>query len=87
MPLANITAILQSLPLTVTMFAAIFLAKSWLAAECDFNRICWRFDYHWAGCEGFNQYAILALIAVGFVTIRDTITRRLDSSVPSLLLH
>ena len=38
------------------------------------------------GGEGFNQFSVLALIAVGFITLRDAITRRLDPSVPSLFV-
>ncbi len=88
MPLANVTAILQSLPLTVTMFAAVFFGE----------RVGWR---RWSailigfvgvliivrpGGEGFNNYTILALISVACVTVRDAITRRLDRSVPSLIV-
>jgi S-adenosylmethionine uptake transporter len=88
MPLANVTAILQSLPLTVTMFAAIFFGEKvgwrrWSAILIGFIGVLIVIR---PGSEGFNQYAVLALIAVGFVTLRDAITRRLDPSVPSLLV-
>ena len=88
MPLANVTAILQSLPLTVTMFAAIFFGEKvgwrrWSAILIGFVGVLIIIK---PGGEGFNQYSALALIAVGFITLRDAITRRLDPSVPSLFV-
>jgi S-adenosylmethionine uptake transporter len=88
MPLANVTAILQSLPLTVTMFAAIFFGEKvgwrrWGAILIGFVGVLIIIR---PGGEGFNQYAFLAIIAVGFVTLRDAITRKLDPAVPSLFV-
>ena len=88
MPLANVTAILQSLPLTVTMFAAIFFGEKvgwrrWSAILIGFVGVLIIIR---PGGEGFNQFSVLALIAVGFITLRDAITRRLDPSVPSLFV-
>ena len=88
MPLANVTAILQSLPLTVTMFAAIFFGEQvgwrrWAAILIGFVGVLIIIR---PGGEGFNQYAFLAIVAVGFVTLRDAITRKLDPAVPSLFV-
>ena len=88
MPLANVTAILQSLPLTVTMFAAMFFGEAvgwrrWSAILVGFIGVLIIIR---PGSDGFNEYAVLALIAVGFITLRDAITRRLDRSVPSLFV-
>jgi len=88
MPLANITAILQALPLTVTMFAAIFFGEQvgwrrWSAILAGFIGVLIIIR---PGGEGFNEYAVLAIIAVACVTVRDAITRRLDRSVPSLFV-
>ena len=88
MPLANVTAILQSLPLTVTMFAALFLGEAvgwrrWTAILIGFVGvlIIVRPDG-----EGFNAFTGLALVSVLFVTVRDAITRKLSRSVPSLFV-
>ena len=88
MPLANVSAILQSLPLTVTMFAAMFFGEAvgwrrWSAILVGFTGVLIIIR---PGSDGFNEYAVLALIAVGFITLRDAITRRLDRSVPSLFV-
>ena len=88
LPLANITAILQALPLTVTMFVALFFGepvgwRRWTAILIGFVGVLIVIR---PGTDGFNSYAVLALICVGFVTIRDAITRRLNKSVPSLFV-
>ena len=88
MPLANVSAILQSLPLTVTMFAAMFFGEAvgwrrWSAILVGFIGVLIIIR---PGSDGFNEYAFLALIAVGFITLRDAITRRFDRSVPSLFV-
>ena len=88
MPLANVTAILQTVPLTVTVFAALFFQESvgwrrWAAISIGFIGVLIIIQ---PGGEDFNHYTILALLTVGLVTIRDTVTRRLSSSVPSLFV-
>jgi len=88
MPLANITAILQALPLTVTMFAAIFFGEQvgwrrWSAILAGFIGVLIIIR---PGGDGFNEYVVLAIVAVACVTVRDAITRRLDRSVPSLFV-
>jgi drug/metabolite transporter (DMT)-like permease len=88
MPLANITAILQALPLTVTMFTAIFFGEQvgwrrWSAILAGFIGVLIIIR---PGGDGFNEYAVLAIVAVACVTVRDAITRRLDRSVPSLFV-
>ena len=86
MPLANVTAILQALPLAVTLGAAVFLRE----------RVGWRRMSAIAvgfsgvliivrpGTDGFNSFATFALLSVGFVVLRDLSTRRLASKVPSI---
>ena len=87
MPFANVTAILQILPMTVTLAAAfVFKEKvgiirislilmGFLGVVLIIN----------PSADGFNLYAIYALIAVVLITIRDLITRKLSSEVPTLL--
>ncbi len=86
MPLANVTAILQALPLTVTLAGALFLRESvgWrrlLAIAVGFVGVMLivRPD-----ADGFDRFAIMALIAVAFVTLRDLVTRRMSAGVPSM---
>ncbi|WP_424831567.1 DMT family transporter [Ruegeria sp.] len=88
MLLANVTAVLQALPLTVTL-GAVLLFK---------ERIGWRRMVAIAmgfagmllivrpGPEGFSIYSIFALIAVLSYTARDMATRRMSADVPSMVV-
>jgi S-adenosylmethionine uptake transporter len=87
-PLANVTAILQALPLTVTLAAAVFLGepvgvRRWGAIALGFAGMLLIVR---PGPAGFDAAALNAIIAVGFVTIRDLATRRMSSRLPSLLV-
>lgn len=87
MPIANVTAVLQALPLTITLAGALFLGEpvGWrrlLAICAGFIGVLMIVR---PGPEGFNTYAIYALVAVGFVTLRDLAARRLSPETPSML--
>lgn len=86
MPIANVTAILQALPLAVTLGAAVFLRepvgwRRWMAIGVGFIGVLIIVR---PGSDGFNSFALLALAAVGFVVLRDLTTRRLTKGVPSI---
>ena len=86
MPLANVTAILQVLPLTVTMAAALFLGEAvgwrrWLAIGIGLVGVMIIIR---PGMAGFSIWSIWALGAVGCITLREIVTRRLSADVPSL---
>ncbi len=88
MPIANITAIMQALPLTITFAAALIFREpiGWrrlLAILIGFVGVLLIVR---PGPEGFNANVIYALAAVGFVTLRDLATRRLSKEVPSLFV-
>jgi drug/metabolite transporter (DMT)-like permease len=86
LPIANITALLQALPLTVTLAAAWFLneAIGWRRGLAIFIGFIGVLLIVQPGTDGFNAYSILGLACVLFVTARDLIVRRLDKSVSSL---
>ncbi len=87
MPFANVTAILQILPMTVTLSSAfVFREKvgifrlgliiiGFLGVILIIN----------PSSDGFNWYSIYALIAVASITLRDLLTRKLSDEVPALL--
>ncbi|WP_375266885.1 DMT family transporter [Planktotalea sp.] len=86
MPFANVTAILQTLPLTVTLAAALVFkeAVGWrrmLAILIGFGGMMLIVR---PGTEGFTIHSIYVLIAVVCVTVRDLAARRLSKDVPSL---
>ncbi|MGX9356473.1 DMT family transporter [Roseobacteraceae bacterium S113] len=88
MPLANVTAILQMLPLAVTMGAALFFAepvgwRRWGAIGVGFAGMLLIVQ---PGTEGFSGWSLYALVAVIFVTARDLATRRMSRQVPSMVV-
>jgi len=88
MPLANVTAMLQVLPLTVTIGAALFFSErvGWRRTLAIATGFCGMLLIVRPGPDGFNAYALHALVAVVFVTSRDLVTRRMSSEVPSMLV-
>lgn len=88
MPLANITAILQVLPLTVTLGSAIIFreAVGWRRMSAIVIGFFGMLLIVRPGSEGFTIWSAYALIAVVCVTARDLFTRRLSPDVPSLMV-
>ncbi len=88
MPLANVTAILQSLPLIVTLAAALFFAEplGWRRMGAILVGLVGVLLIVRPGTEGFNIYSLYALIAVGCVTVRDLATRRMSVEVSSMMV-
>ena len=86
MPLANATAILQTLPLTVTLGAALFMGMpfGWRRGATILIGFIGVLLIVRPGTEGFNQYSVYALVAVLCVTLRDLSTRLVSQAVPSL---
>ncbi len=88
MPLANVSAILQVLPLSVSLAGAVFLkeALGWrrlLAILVGFGGVMLIVR---PGGADFTVYSLYALGAVACVTLRDLVVRRLSSDVPSLMV-
>jgi len=87
MPFANVTAILQILPMTVTLAAAVVFKETvggFRIALILLGFIGVIFIIN-PSVNGFNVYSIYALIAVFLITLRDLITRKLSSEVHTLL--
>ena len=85
LPIANVTAILQALPLTVTLGAALVFGepvgwRRFLAIGIGLVGVLLIVR---PGGEGFNLYAIYAVLAVVCVTVRDLAARRISVAVPS----
>ena len=87
MPFANVTAILQILPVSVTLAGAfVFKEKVGIFRSSlimlGFIGVILIIN---PSRDGFNLYAVYALIAVFLITVRDLVTRKLSSEVPTLL--
>ena len=88
MPLANVSAVLQSLPLAVTLAGALVLGepigRARLAAILvGFAGVLLIVR---PGAEGFGWPAAYALASVACVVVRDLIARRIPSRTPSLMV-
>jgi len=86
MPIANVTAILQVLPLTITLAAWMFLGEpvGWRRLAAIIVGFIGVMLIIRPGAADFNAYSLYALTAVGFVTLRDLSTRQLSRQVPSM---
>lgn len=88
LPLANVSAVLQALPLSVTMGAALFFGEKvgwrrWIAICVGFAGVMVIVR---PGLEGFSVFSLLALVTVMFSTARDLVTRLIPHEVPSMLV-
>ncbi len=88
LPLANLSAIMQSLPLAVTLAAAVFLAEpvGWRRlAAIGVGFIGVLFIVR-PGTGAFNIWSVVGLISVACVVARDLLTRRLAAHLPAVLV-
>lgn len=86
MPIANVTAIIQALPLTVTLAAALVLGEpvGWRRFTAIGIGFIGVFLIVRPGAEGFNIWSVYALLSVVFITTRDLAVRRMSGEVSSL---
>ncbi len=86
MPIGNATAILQALPLAVTLAGMVFLGEAvgWRRMAAILIGFCGILMIIQPGAAGFNSYSIYAVLAVVAVTVRDLASRRLSREVPSM---
>ncbi len=88
MPLENLSAILQALPLAVTLAAAVVYGDriGWRRMTAILIGFAGVMIIIRPGTEGFDRYALLGLGSVACVVLRDIVVRRLRSDVPSALV-
>ncbi|SDP01176.1 Permease of the drug/metabolite transporter (DMT) superfamily [Phyllobacterium sp. YR620] len=87
-PLALTSAILQALPLAVTMGAAIFFGepvgwRRWVAIAVGF---CGVLITVRPGGEGVSPYILLIVVTVIFAALRDLATRKVPKTIPVLMI-
>lgn len=86
MPIGNATAILQALPLTVTLAGAVFLGEAvgWRRLAAIVIGFFGVLLIVQPGSAGFTIYSIYAVLAVLMITVRDLAARGLSDDVPSM---
>ncbi len=87
-PFANISALLQALPLAVTAGAALFLGQQvgWRRLTAIIVGLAGVLLIIRPGTDGFNIYAVLVLVTVLFAAMRDLATTRLDPDLPNMTI-
>ncbi len=86
MPIATLTAILQALPLAVTLGAALVLGETvgWRRITAILVGFVGVMLIVRPGTEDFTLHAAYGVLTVVCATVRDLATRRLSRAVPSL---
>ncbi len=88
MPLANLSAILQALPLLITLAAALVYGDKigWRRMTAILVGLVGVLIIIRPGTEGFDRWALLGLASVACVVVRDLSVRPLQGQVPSALV-
>lgn len=86
MPLANLSAIMQALPLAVTLAAAVFLGEpvGWRRLAAILAGFCGVLLIVRPGGEAFNVWALAGVGSVACVVVRDLATRKMSAGLPSV---
>lgn len=86
MPIANVSAVMAALPLTVTLAGAVVLNEpvGWKRLSAILVGMIGVLLIVQPGGDGFNAYSLVALIAVILITAREMFTRRFSAEVPSM---
>jgi drug/metabolite transporter (DMT)-like permease len=87
-PIAEVTGIMQFMPLALTAAAAVFLHepvgwRRWLAALVGLGGVLLIVP---PGAGASSPAVLLAFAAIGFVVLRDIMTRKIGMDVPTLTL-
>ncbi|NEX46881.1 DMT family transporter [Pseudotabrizicola algicola] len=88
MPLANLSAIMQALPLAVTLAAALVFKEriGWRRMTAILIGFVGVLIVIRPGPEGFDIWSLMGLLSVLFVVVRDLSTRSVSREVPSVMV-
>ncbi len=88
MPIANASAILQSLPLVVTVGAVLFFGEpvGWRRLMAILAGLAGVMIIVRPGADGFNVAALICIVSVLVTAGRDLATRGIDPRIPSLMI-
>lgn len=88
MPLANLSAILQALPLLITLGAALVYSDKigWRRMTAILVGLIGVLIIIRPGTEGFDRWSLLGVASVAFVVVRDLSVRPLQGHLPSAIV-
>ncbi len=86
MPLANLSAIMQALPLAIALSAAVFLGApiGWRRLTAIMIGFVGVLLIVKPGTDGFDRWSVLGLVSVACVVLRDLSTRQMGREIPSV---
>ncbi|MCB1429317.1 MAG: DMT family transporter, partial [Nitratireductor sp.] len=87
-PIANVSAIMQALPLALTFFAAFLFGEKvgWRRYSAVLIGLFGVLLIVRPGLQGFDTYSLYVLGAVAGCVVRDLATRRLAADIPALFI-
>ncbi|MCC6196079.1 MAG: DMT family transporter [Burkholderiales bacterium] len=88
LPISTATSINATSPLLITLLAAVVAGERvrgalWAATAIGFAGVLLVIQ---PGAGGFNLYALVAFLSTMVLAVRDIVTRRVDASVPSIVV-
>ncbi|WP_233516969.1 DMT family transporter [Pseudotabrizicola alkalilacus] len=88
MPLANLSAIMQALPLAVTLAAALIFKETigWRRMTAILIGFAGVLIIIRPGPQGFDVWSLMGLASVAFVLVRDLAARSVSRAVPSVMV-
>lgn len=88
MPLANLSAIMQALPLAVTLAAALVFRETigWRRLTAILIGFVGVLIIVRPGPAGFDVWSLMGLGSVAFVVLRDLSTRQISRAIPSVMV-
>lgn len=86
MPLANLSAIMQALPLAIALSAALFLGApiGWRPLTAIMVGFAGVLLIVKPGTDGFDFWSVMGLVSVACVVLRDLSTRQMGRDIPSV---
>jgi drug/metabolite transporter (DMT)-like permease len=86
MPLANLSAIMQALPLAIALSAALFLGApiGWRRLTAILVGFAGVLLIVKPGTDGFDFWSVMGLVSVACVVLRDLSTRQMGRDIPSV---
>lgn len=88
LPIANVSAVLQALPLSVALAAAVFLREplGWRRLTAILVGFMGVLLIIQPGGDNFSIFSLYALATVVCVTLRDVVVRRISREVPAVFV-
>jgi drug/metabolite transporter (DMT)-like permease len=88
MPIANLTSVMQAVPLAVALLSAVFLGErvGWRRMAAIIGGFIGVLMIVKPSVASFDSYQLLALVIVFFVAVRDILTKRIPTRIPTFVV-